>query len=366
MNKFLNSLLTVALLLTTLTMVGCSEESSSTGDNTEVETPSDESQLLIEVDTQSISIDNSEVATFTVLLDGKDVTSDSEIINITDGGYDTLHSNTFTTFRPGTHTFFAIYEDMNSDKVSILATSESNISSTYYRRHIIMKFTATSCTYCPAMSSTIEGAAKTYPDRIIEVAAHSGDELSTNTSNAYNTLFGVQYLPWIIVDMNANYSFGDRVISKFNDCMTQSTTDNPTVCGIKLDTNYEDGKLSVDVESTFVADDNYKILVWILQSGYTYSQTGGTDGYTQDHVIFTPLTDTYGDTLGDLVVGEKIQRSYSFDYIAEIGAEIDTTQTEVVVCILNETATATYAVNNALSCGVNDSIDYQFEPIVEE
>ncbi len=362
MNKFLKSLLNAVALLTAAMLVSCSEESTSAP---QTEAEESESQLVIEVDTQSISIDNSEMVTFTVLCDGEDVTSESQIINITDGGYDAIYGYTFTTFRPGTHTFFATYQDLNSDKVAINATSESNLSSTYYRRHIVMKFTATTCTYCPAMSTTIESASKIYPDRLIEVASHSGDDLATTASTAYNTLFGVAYLPWIVMDMNTNYSFGERVVSSFTDYAALSIAENPTVAGIKLDTAYESGKLSIDVESTFVADGNYKILVWLLQSGYQYSQTGGSDDYTQDHVIFTPLTNTYGDSLGDLVVGEKIQCSYSFDYMAEIGYELDTTQTEVVVAILNQTGTATYVVNNALSAGVNDNIDYQFEPIVE-
>lgn len=335
------------------------EEVTTTPDDDPIVT---ESELLIEVDTQTLSIDNSEVATFNVLLDGEDVTSESKIINITDGGYEILSSNTFTTFRPGTHTFYAEYGTMNSDKIAINATSESNLSSTYYRRNIVLKFTATWCTNCPAMTSAIEAASKLYPDRLIEVAAHVSDDYQTTATSTFYTTFGIANygLPTVVIDMNSDYTITDRTYSKIISDAQQSMADNPTVAGIKVDTDYTDGKLTVDVESTFVADDNYKILVMILQSGYVYS------GDTYDHLVFTPLTETLGDTLGDLVIGEKIQRSYEFDYNAELGYILeDTSLTDVVVCILNEVGEGRYAVNNAVSCSVGESMDYEFEPVVE-
>ncbi len=337
-------------------------------ESSEKEQTSTEGVLLIEVDSQTLSIDESQVVTFSVLLDGEDVTAESQIINITDGGYTALSKAEFTTYRPGVHTFFAVYNDQNSDTVAIMATSESNVSSTYYRRNIIMKFTATTCTYCPAMSTTIESAMKLYPDRLIEVACHSGDDLSTAASTAYNTQFGVQYLPWIIVDMNTSYSFGDRISSLIISQAELSLSENPTVAGLQVETTYDSAtsNIKVDVETTVVADNNYKILVLLLQSGYNYDQTGTTDSsYTQDHVIFTTLTEINGDSIGDLVVNERVQKSYEFNYIENAGFAVDTTQAQVVVCILNEVDTASYAVNNAVSLGFNESVDYQFEPIIE-
>ncbi|MFR9527432.1 MAG: Omp28-related outer membrane protein [Rikenellaceae bacterium] len=313
--------------------------------------------LVIEVDTQSFSVDEEESVTFTVLLDGDDVTSDSQIINITDGGYDLLDSNVFSTLRPGTHTFFALYGSMNSDQVSVLATSESNLSSTYYRRNIIMKFTATSCTYCPTMGTIIESAMKSYPDRLIEVAVHNNDELSTTVGNTYGTQFNIQSLPSVVIDMNEDYLLTSTTGSVANIIATaeQSTSENPTVVGITAETTYSDGKLSVDVEATFVADGNYKLLIYTLQSGYSYEQSGTySDDYTQDHVITTALTDASGDDLGSIVISEKIKESYEISY------NYDTDQTEVVVCILNQVGTY-YYVNNAISMGVNESVAYQFE-----
>ncbi len=327
-----------------------------------------QSTLLIEVNTQTLSIDNSEVVTFTVLLDGKDVTPGSQIINITDGGYSALSKPEFTTYRPGVHTFFAIYNEQNSDTVAVQAISESNLSSTYYRRNLIMKFTATSCTYCPAMGTTIESAMKLYPDRLIEVAAHSDEYLATSTSLAYNGQFGITSLPSVVVDMNSSYLITTRVASLIIDKSKLSLEENPTVVGLKCDTAYDSqtSNLTVDVESTIVADGNYKILVLLLQSGYNYDQSGTDDpDYTQDHVIFTALTADKGDSLGDLRVGEKVIKSYEFNYMDTAGFTVDTTQAEVVVCILNEVGTATYAVNNAISLGFDESVDYQYEPVIE-
>ncbi len=317
----------------------------------------DSGTLVIEVDTQSISVDEEESVTFTVLLDGADVTADSQIVNITDGGYDLLTSNLFSTLRPGTHTFFALYGSMNSDQVSVVATSQSNLSSTYYRRNIIMKFTATSCTYCPTMGTIIESAMKSYPDRLIEVAVHNNDELSNTVGNTYGEQFNIQSLPSVVIDMNESYLLTSTTgnVATIIATAEQSTSENPTVAGISAETTYSDGKLTVDVEATFVAEGTYKLLIYTLQSGYSYEQSGTYDeDYTQDHVITTALTDVSGDDLGDLRISEKIKESYEISY------NYDTTQTEVVVCILNKVGTY-YYVNNAISMGVNESVAYQFE-----
>ncbi len=326
-----------------------------------------ESSIKIEVDKQSINIDNSEKVTFTVLLNGEDVTADSQIVNITDGGYAELSRPEFTTLRPGTHTFFAIHPEGNSDKVSISAISESNVSSTFYRRNIAMKFTATDCTYCPAMTTAIKGAMKLYPDRLIEVAAHCGDELSTSTSTNYQSQFAVYGLPTLVLDMDSRYKLESRVSTTIVDYAKKSLEGNPTVAGVKMSNSYAEGKLSIDMETTFAADGNYKVIVWLLQSGYNYSQAGAADdSYTQDHVIFTTLTDPSGDLYNERVAGEKIQENYEFDYIDKIGKELDTDQTTVVICVLNDVGDARFVVNNAASAGVNESVDYQYEQIVTE
>ncbi len=328
--------------------------------------------LTIEVDTQSISLDDDEAATFTVLLGSKDVTAESQIINITDGGYTALDSNVFSTLRPGTHTFFAIYGEQNSDRVGVNAISSSNLSSTYYRRNILMKFTATWCTYCPTMTTSIEAAMKEYPDRLIEVAVHSSDDLETGTSASYVSQFGVLNLPWAIVDMNNSYFGSDDTINSLTmiEAAKQSMIDYPTVCGIALETSCVDDVLTVDVEASFVADGKYKMLAWILQSGYNYDQSGTNDtSYTQDHVIFTCLSeDATGDLLGELIVNERVEKTFTFDYseLLTAGYEFDSyDDVEIVVCILKEEG-ASYYVNNATSAGVNESVPYQFEMNTDE
>ncbi len=348
----------ISLLLSACALLGLYSCESEQSDN-----PTTESNILIEVDNQTISIDNSEVATFTVYMDGEDVTAESQIVNITDGGYSPLSSTTFTTLRPGTHTFFAIHPEGNSDKIAVVATSESNLSSTYYRRNIVMKFTATWCTYCPLMTSKITAAKKEYPDRLIEIVSHVDDDYATTTSGNYYTWFGISSLglPAVNIDLDSSRTYSSTATTTSIIASAQSSMEeNPTVAGIKLDTSYDSGLLSIDVETAVTADGDYKIIVLLLQSGYEYS------GTTYDHVIFTPLTKYDGESLGEMVASERVQRSYEFDYIKEVGAELDTTQTEVVVCILNGIGDARYAVNNALSAGVNESIDYQYEQIITE
>ncbi len=138
--------------------------------------------------------------------------------------------------------------------------------------------------------------------------------------------------------------------------------ENPTVAGLKMNTTMDGSKLKVDVESTVVEDNEYKIVVLVLQNGFNYDHAGTTDAnYRQNHVLRVALTSPFGDSLGDLVVNEIVRKSYELDL-----TDVDTETVEVVAFMLNNVGDARFLVNNAVSCGVSESVDYQFEPIVEE
>ncbi len=327
-----------------------------------------EYDLLIDVSAESISIDKGETATFTVTYFGEDVTDEALIVDVTSGGYEIMDGNEFSTLRPGIHTFFAMHDNHSSEKISILATSESNVSNTFYRRNLVTKFTATWCTYCPAMTTAIEMAKRLYPDRLCEMAIHSSDELSIDSYySSYSSAMNVVGLPTVGIDMDKDFSTTVKSSTWIASSAEQSMKNNPTVVGIKADVTLDGTVLNIDIESTYVADGTYKIVVALLQSGFNYSQTGTDDtSYTQDHVLrgffqASPL----GDMLGDLIAGERVENHYELDLETTLDQDtID--RTEILVCILNDVGDAVYHVNNVITCGIGESVDYQYEPILDE
>ncbi len=330
--------------------------------------------IVLSVDNSTIDLDVQQAATFTVTYNGEDVTDQATIINISLGGYEELTSAEFTTFRPGTHTFFAMYNGAVSETISVLGTTETGLSDVYYRRNIIFKFTATWCTYCPNATSAINAAHILYPDRLVEIAVHSDDELEVSgVVNAWSAMVGgVSGYPTVCVDANKDYNItGTPVASNIVTQAKASLAAEPTAVGIKLQSTLDDHKLTVQVDNHIIEAGNYKIVVAFLQSGFNYEQTGTTDdSYRQNHVVrwfFTDIMsgDPLGENDGNCVVGEKIESKYVVDLDESVELTDDLLETFDIVAFIMKEYDGTYHVNNAAQVGINELCDYQYEPIVE-
>ncbi|MBO7282774.1 MAG: hypothetical protein J6U73_05165, partial [Alistipes sp.] len=77
--------------------------------------------LYLTADKQNIVADGTEVVTFTVTINGEDVTANSTITNLSNNT--TIEGNTFTTDTVGEYTFEAKYEEYTSPQISVNATA---------------------------------------------------------------------------------------------------------------------------------------------------------------------------------------------------------------------------------------------------
>ncbi len=356
----------------TAAMFACSCDQTITDDD--VDTDISE-VLILSADKESINLDIQEKATFTVTMNGEDVTADATIIDISLGGYEELTSTQFTTLRPGTHTFFAIYDGNISETTSIVGTTETGLSDIYYRRNIVFKFTATWCSYCPNATSAINAASILYPDRLVEIAIHSGDDLEVSgVVNTWSSLVGgVAGYPTVCIDSNSEYNTtGTPVATNLVTQAKASLAAEPTTVGIKLESSLDDHTLTVDVENHFIEAGNYKLVVAFLQSGFNYEQTGTTDeDYRQNHVVRWFFTnsmsgDLLGENSGDCAVGERVQSQYVVELDSSVDLTDDLLETfEIVAFVMKQTDSGSYHVNNAAEVGIDELSDYQYEPITE-
>ncbi len=353
----------LAALAALLLIVSCSESSQP------------EEKFVLLVDKEEIDLDTQEKATFTVKLDGEDITSSATIINTSYGGYEKLTSNEFTTLSPGTHTFFATYDGNVSETVSVVGTTATGLSNIYYRRNVVFKFTGTWCAYCPSATTAITAANILYPDRLVEIAIHSGDDLEVSgVVSAMSTVVGgVSGYPTVCIDANKSYkTTGSPVATNLVTQAKSSLADEPTTVGIQLESKLDGNTLTVDVENHFIEAGNYKLVVAFLQSGFTYDQTGATDeNYQQNHVLRWFFTnsmtgDPLGENNGDCVVGERVPSQYVVELDNSINLSDDLLDTFTIVAyVLKEVEENTYHINNAAEIGINELSDYQYEPITE-
>ncbi len=337
----------IFIVCTTL-LVGCTSDDIA------------EASLTIEASSPKISIDEKESTEFVVMFGSEDVTDDASIINITDGAYQELEQESFSTMRPGTYKFIATYKDHTTKTpTQVSAYAGEGLSGDYFRRNVIFKFTGTNCTYCPSMSEVIHILQDENPDRYIEVAVHDGDQLTQNWTLPFKTKFGVEGLPTVVIDTNKDLKSTQPLKPQITSLFKTSNEKNPTVCGLKMATKEEAGKITVDVTANVLADNKYKLSVVLLVNGYQYEQSGTTDPtFKQNHVLTDHFQDNVeGEDLGSLVMNETIERQYTLN----LPQGITTDRIEIVAYIQNQVSPGVYNTNNAIVCPLGDSIDYQFE-----
>ncbi len=327
--------------------------------------------LELKVDKDVIDLDKSEKATFTVMLGEEDVTADAEIIEVTGGMYNVLSSSIYTTMRPGFHSFFASYGEYGSDIITVECNSEKGYSDTFYRRNLIMKFTGTWCSNCPPMSTALTQASRIYPDRILEIAAHGGghnEPLENDASKYFISAYNITSYPSIMVDFDSNTITSNKVSTNIVTLCQKSLENNPTVVGIQATTEMgADNMLKVNTEMTIVADGNYKIGIYATRSGYQEEQAGAENmpDYRQNHVLKGFITENIdGDVLvdGGCVKGERVAKEYTEQFSTELTDE-EKDLYRIIVAVFNEVEPGIYVVNNAVELELNDSADYEYEPL---
>ena len=174
--------------------------------------------LFLTPDKQNIVADGTEIVTFTVTINGEDVTANSTITNITANA--ALEGNTFSTDTIGEYLFEAKYEDFTSSQVKINATAVPQKSLKLQASEIRIKadgedkvvFTVlygeedvtASCTIQTTTGSVIEGGefATTTPGSYNIYALYDNVRSNTVSIDAYDPNISSAYEIGQIYDVN--------------------------------------------------------------------------------------------------------------------------------------------------------------------
>ena len=141
--------------------------------------------LILEADKQSIVANGSDVVTFTVTLDGEDVTSESTIVNTMFN--ETLEGATFSTENAGEYQFLAEYGEYTSNIILVTAVTEQAVQKSLILSASTMRIKADG-------EEKVVFTAK-YGDEDVTAsctlhttngAAIEGSEFSTTTAGTYN------------------------------------------------------------------------------------------------------------------------------------------------------------------------------------
>ena len=197
--------------------------------------------------------------TFTVAFEGKDVTAEAVITNVTSGSE--VQNATWTTNVAGTYEFQAAYDGMLSNVVPVKVRPATE-SDAFYRHVLLMKFTAAWCGPCAQAQRYFEQLKPEESERFLVVATHQGDRLTVAEGSALGEKLGYQYVPtW-------NYDFitvfesvgpGGITATSIRNQIKSAMEKYPAVCGVKAESELDGQTAKIRATVRFQQAGNYKI-----------------------------------------------------------------------------------------------------------
>jgi thiol-disulfide isomerase/thioredoxin len=188
----------------------------------------------------------------------------------------------------------------------------------FYHRSLILEFSATWCGYCSTMDHSLAATHEKYPDRFVSVNLQgNGSNLEFDEHGPLSALFDVTGYPSSYMDFRrkiGNYE-ADYYSSLFNRYLEEQEENYPAVTTVALESSLSGSNLDVDVTLYVKEAGDYKVAVYLTESGIVGFQADHTDGdrydYQHNDVVRLSLTDVLGDAISVTSANTRLKRSYS-------------------------------------------------------
>lgn len=229
----------------------------------------------------------------------------------------------------------------------------TTVVSAFERKNLVMKFTATWCTNCPAMTNVLDRIAEDYGDKVIIASVHASESGAGTAlevlpqSTQLMGAFGITGLPTAVIDL---YVSAPSSYPTIQAAFTKSEKNHPCVTGIGMKTTIAENELSIDAKVKFEAEGKYRIGVLVMEDGIFMEGTAGSHDGIYNHVIRAYATEPLGDYVGDVEAGVTKDFSYTIDL-----GDWDTSKMYAVVYISKEYS-GSFHVNNAQMVKLGEEI----------
>lgn len=354
-------------LLAAVATLGAACES---GDKSEPDgSKPDATTIELTVDNLLPSID--EQITFTVKRNGEDVTSEATIYKVDDN---TVVSNPYTTPSEAcTLEFYAQWGFYESNHITVEVSTGDNFN----HRVLLIDQTGTNCPNCPRMMAMLHKLAEDtkYQLRYNEAICHtynSSDPASSTdaytiaaylreniTSFGYPRLFYNFRHPNTTSGAPSATGGRDNIIAEI-DALWKPAAD----AGIKASSAFEGTQLVVDVEVTSKKEQEYHVVVWLLEDNISGRQNGGYEEWMHIHnnavrrISAGSSSDLSGESLGTIAVDGTATKKISLT--VDGGWERDNLKALIIVSAPNDKYDNNYEVVNTAICPAGGSVDYEY------
>lgn len=363
--------------------VSCSSSDDNGGDGPSVE-PTGNIQLV--PSTNFIQADGTDAATFTVMLDGADVTSSASIF-LKSAPQTPLAAPKFTATQTGDYVLYASLDAKISSDVTIRAVTEipalpadqqPDKFTGFKHRILTIDHTGTGCGYCPFIIGAIrEVESSNYADKVVFVAGHSynsSDPMYTIEAQYLAQAMGVTGYPHVDYDLRKAVKHSNTGTIAGNTAQIKTFIDNEledfeAVAGLSMTSKKVGNEIIVTIGAKIGADARYKVGAWLLESGITATQSnyGAPGEYnTHDHAFRTGNIGSTNDVMGQYLglSGEYKTGSIVKHVISLPLKDNYVVDNMTVVVMINKPdveGSAKFYTNNVISAPVGESVSYEYE-----
>lgn len=331
----------------------------------EEQEPTVDKGLILSVDKQTIEADGDDYVTFSLTLDGEELTFDEDklskiyFIHEKSGVRLERYATTFTAVKNGDYSFIATYKGQQSaNSVQVKAVNREKYEP-YNQKVMIYDLTGAWCPACPTMTAGLENVDPMWKSNMIVLAVHNGDqweltEGNTDLATAMLAKFGGQGYPTCIYDLQ--YQNGNaRTPSEIGALIESHLQRFPATCGVKIEsTKLEGTTLTIEAAMTSVTGGEYEFGYAVLLDNQYYDGGTAVNGIYNDIVVaksdnFFEMGQNKITTVAD------VERTKTF--VIEDVKYNDTENMRVVVFMLTK-RNGMVMVDNANVCKLGGSADY--------
>lgn len=363
MKNFLRYIIALSALFT----IGCHGTPNDlvVENKPEPEKPTIENRLKLSVDKTTLEADGVDFVTFSLTLDGKELTTDEDelakiyFIHEKSGNRLERYATTFSAVKNGDYSFVATYKGQQSaNSVQVKAVNREQYEP-YNQKIMIYDLTGAWCPNCPTMTAGLANIDPMWKSNAIVLAVHNNDpwELSyegSDLATAMLSRFGGQGYPSCVYDLQ--YLNGNaRTPKEIGDIIEKHIATYPATCGVKIESTKLVGTtLTIEAAMTSATGGEYDFGYAVLLDNQKY--TGGTaiDDMYSDIVV--AKSDNFLE-MGDskITTMPNIERTKTFT--VENLEYTDAANMRVVVYVLTK-VDGKVMVDNANVCPLGGSVDY--------
>ena len=330
--------------------------------------PEVKDNLVISVDKTTIEADGRDFVTFSLKLDGVELTTSEDemakiyFIHEKSGNRLDRYSTTFSAVKNGDYSFVATYRgQQSSNSVQIKAVNREKYEP-YSQKILVYDLTGTWCPACPSMTAGLENVDEMWKSNMIVLAVHGGgvdpwllkDNEGKDLTFIMLSMFGSSGYPNCIYDLQ--YMNGTaRTPSAIGKIIESHLADYPATCGVKIEsTSLVGTTLTIEAAMTSATGGEYELGYAILLDNQRYDGGTAVDGKYSDIVIARSANFLgMGDSKITTVANVESTKTFTITDFKQSDIE----NVRVVVYALTKQNGKVY-VDNANVCKLGGSADY--------